>query len=72
MFLKYNFFINIGQIILPLIVLICLWPFIAIASKFDMGKLTLKALKFLENYKYSLFLRFWIQAYIDIRVFAII
>ena len=66
------FWINIGKIVLPLIFFICLWPFMAIASKFNMGKLTLKLLKLLENYKYSLFLRFWIQAYIDIEASSII
>ena len=66
------FWINFGKIILLLLILICLWPFVTVASMWKIGKLTLKLLKFLKNYKYSLFLRFWIQAYLDIGVYSII
>ena len=62
------FWLNIGQIILPFIIFICLWPFLFFASKCDIRNLTLKLQKLLENYKYGLFLRYIIQAYLDIGV----
>jgi hypothetical protein len=66
------FWINVGKIVLPFIILIILWPFILVLSKFKLGKFSLKFEKLLENYRYSVFIKFWIQAYIDLAVFSII
>lgn len=66
------FFINIGSPISTLVFIICLWPFIYVLSKFKLGKLSVKLLKILGNYKYNFFLRYLIQAYLELGVASFI
>ena len=66
------FWINIGGIILPLILLLCAWPLMHYISHHSTGKLKSILRKLSNNYKFSVFFRFWVQAYLDIGVFSII
>ncbi|OMJ77428.1 hypothetical protein SteCoe_22987 [Stentor coeruleus] len=66
------FFINIGISIAQFCIILSFLPLLYILSKFDLGKISLKINKLLSNYKYSFFLRFWSQAYLDIGIAAII
>lgn len=66
------FFINSGQIVVIFIANILLWPILKFFSLISLGVMTLKFKKLLRNYKYSFFIRFWIQSSLDVGFFAII
>lgn len=66
------FFINIGFSIAQFFIILSFWPLLHILSKFNLGKISLKIYKLLRNYRYSFFLRYWSQAYLDIGIAAII
>ena len=66
------FMLNAGPIIFYLIAGVVAWPFVFIISKLRIGKIALKFGKILDNYRYSFFLRFWIQSFLDIGLFALI
>ena len=67
-----SFWINIGPTVTVFLGMLILWPFIWLLSKFDLGKITLKIIKILGNYRYSVFLRFLAQAYLDVGLFSFI
>ena len=66
------FWINIGPSFTIFILALLLWPFVYLISKCKLGKISVKMLKILGNYKYSFFLRFWTQLYLDVGVFALV
>ena len=66
------FFLNTGKIFCIFIIILLIWPVILVLSKCEIGKITAKAIKILGNYKYSFFLRFWIQSYLEILVYSLI
>lgn len=66
------FWINIGPNISVFLAILAIWPFIFFISKLKIGKIAVKSAKFLGNYKYSIFLRFWIQTYLDVGVYSLI
>ena len=66
------FWYNCGQNVSLLIFFIILYPFIHFLSKLTYGKLALTFMKLLKNYKYGLFLRYWIESYLDLGFFSLI
>jgi hypothetical protein len=66
------FLINGGQNLGVILMLLVLYPFILIISKMPLGRITLAMFKMLKNYKYGIFLRYWIQAYLDLGIFALV
>jgi Sec-independent protein translocase protein TatA len=66
------FLINAGKILTILIVALLLWPLAIVVSRSKAGNFSLKALKILGNFKYSFFLRFWIQGFLEILVFSLV
>ena len=66
------FWVNIGQNTSIFLGLIAIWPFVYLMSKLKVGKIAVKFGNFLHNYKYSVFLRFWIQSYLDVGFFSLV
>ncbi|OMJ94784.1 hypothetical protein SteCoe_1964 [Stentor coeruleus] len=66
------FWINIGNTLCMFIIIILCWPCTFIVFQLSKGSVAAKAKKYLQNYKYNTFIRYWIQSYIDIVVYAII
>jgi hypothetical protein len=66
------FLMNFGSTLLPLIVGIFLWPLFWLLSLCKIGKISSIAKKKLLDYKYSFFIRFWIQAYLEAGIYSII
>ena len=66
------FWINVGPTATLFIDMLILWPFIWMLSKFQLGKITIKLISILSNYKYNIFLRFIAQAYLDIGFFSLV
>ena len=66
------FWVNMGKNITIFLGIVALWPFIYLLSLLKLGKVALKFGNILKNYKYSVFLRFWIQAYLDVGFFSLI
>ena len=66
------FSINMGQNCAIFLGLVALWPFVYIISKIKIGKIDVSFKKILQNYKYGMFLRFWIQSYLDIGFYSLI
>lgn len=66
------FWINIGPSMITFLFIVSMWPFLSLISNFKLGKFSVKIKKILKNYRYNFFLRFWIQAYLDIGVAALI
>ena len=66
------FWINIGPSATIFIGMLALWPLFWIITKFNLGKISEKLMKILSNYRYSVFLRFLAQAYLDIGLFSLI
>ncbi|OMJ66271.1 hypothetical protein SteCoe_36945 [Stentor coeruleus] len=66
------FWINIGPSMVTFLLILSMWPFLYFFSKFNLGKISIKIKKTLKNYRYNFFLRFWIQAYLDIGVASLI
>ena len=64
------FWINIGQNFVMLIFNLSIWPFLILGSKFPY--ISGPCFKLLQNYKYSLFLRFWIEVYLELGLFSLI
>jgi len=55
-----------------LVVLLVLWPFIWALSKLPTESLQEKLKSALKEYKYNLFLRYWIQCYLDLALACLI
>ena len=66
------FVLNIGPNLVLFLAITCFWPFAAFLSKCASGKFASKLIKLLGNYKFSFFLRFWTQMYLEIGIYAII
>ena len=66
------FWINIGPDIMNLLIFLAPFPIIYILSKLLQGKISSKFSLLLDNYKYSVFLRYWIQSYLDIGIFSFV
>ena len=66
------FIINIGLSLIFLLAITLLWPFSFILSKITSGKFASKIVKLVENYKFNFFIRFWIQMYLEIGIYAVI
>jgi nucleoid DNA-binding protein len=66
------FWINIGELVLPLMVIVSFWPVIFLSSRLNYKPVTKKLEKVLKNYKFSVFIRFWIQSHLDIGIYSII
>lgn len=66
------FWINVGQLFTGFFGILVMWPVLSIFSKNKNMKNVARISKLLANYKYSFFVRFWIQAYLDIGVCAIV
>ena len=64
------FWINFGKNVIPLLGYICLIPLLIIGLIFK--SLRAKCIKLLKNYRYSLFIRFLIQTYLDVLLFSIL
>ena len=64
------FWINIGPSALMLAVYLGFIPFLIIGTK--VRYLSDRCRRYLENYKFSFFIRFWIQSFLDFGVFALI
>ena len=54
--------------IFVLVVFLVLWPFIWVFSKLKLECLQKKLKNWLREYKYNLFVRYWIQCYLDLAI----
>ena len=66
-----QFIINFGVQLSILLIAILLYPIICFASESNFTFISKKMKKYKESYKFNFFLRFWIQSYLDIGIFAI-
>ncbi|OMJ84345.1 hypothetical protein SteCoe_14570 [Stentor coeruleus] len=66
------FWLNSGQLFTSFFTVLCFLPIFYFFSKCKLLENSPKITKIFANYKYSFFIRFWIQAYLDIGVCAII
>ncbi|OMJ66911.1 hypothetical protein SteCoe_36085 [Stentor coeruleus] len=66
------FWINLGETFAIFFAILSLWPILKLARRSKFLKNSAKVKKILANYRYSFFIRFWIQAYLDIGICAII
>ena len=66
------FWINIGPTIAVFVGMLILWLIVWILTKINFGKIILKLIKNLGNYRYSVFLRFLAQAYLNTGLFSFI
>ena len=64
------FWINMGPSLLMLVVYIGFIPFLVLGTK--VRYLRDRCKKYIENYKFSFFIRFWIQSFMDFGIFALI
>jgi hypothetical protein len=64
------FWINAGVAMAIILVLLLIFLFILIFSK--ICKSTSKLKKYLKNYRYGVFIRFWIQSYLDLGFFCLV
>ena len=66
------FWINMGSDMTGITAIIIIFPVIFILSKIRVQRISEKASKYLQNYRYSVFLRFFIQTYLDLGIFALV
>ena len=66
------FVLNAGVYITNLLCFLVLIPMFYLLSKIRIAAVAMKAAKILDNYRYCFFLRYWIQGYLDLGVFAIV
>ena len=64
--------INIGSELTLLVSLLILWLIFWIVSKFDINLCKMKLTSILSSYKYSVFLRFWLQNHLIIGIYSFI
>lgn len=64
------FLINIGPTITLFIAILCCWPIAYILSRCNYDKIRKKSLKFMKTYKYGIFIRLWIQSFVEFGIFA--
>jgi hypothetical protein len=65
-------FLNTGKSLSILIITLLIYPLVLCLSKCNKGKITAKMIKILGNYKYSFFLRFWTQTFLELMVFGLV
>ncbi|OMJ83264.1 hypothetical protein SteCoe_15852 [Stentor coeruleus] len=65
------FWLNTGSMFTIFFVACVLWPVLLILSKFKLFE-NRKLTKIIENYRYSFFIRFIIQTFLDVGIYAII
>ncbi|OMJ68182.1 hypothetical protein SteCoe_34446 [Stentor coeruleus] len=66
------FWINTGQMFIFMLAGIFALPLLWIVYKLNMFGLNKKAGKMIQNYRYSFFIRFWIQSYLNIGISAFV
>ena len=66
------FILNAGSDLTILIIFLSFLPFIVMFSSTELGKITLKFKEKLHEYRYDIFIRFWMQTYLNFGIFAII
>ncbi|OMJ81592.1 hypothetical protein SteCoe_17901 [Stentor coeruleus] len=71
-FKSSTFLLNTGQIFTSCFTILIMWFFIFIISRLPYFKNARKIKNLLSNYKYSFFIRFWIQSCLEIGICAII
>ena len=64
--------INIGSELTLLIILIIVWPFLKILSFYEITKIDAKLKELISSYKFSIFIRFWLQNHLIIGVYSLI
>ena len=64
------FWINVGQSFVMLIFNLILWPFLFAGSK--LPYLSPFCIKLMRNYRYNLFIRFWVEVYLELGLFSMI
>lgn len=67
-----SFIYNTGFLILNFFVILGVLPLIILISKIKIRFIQTKCDTLLHNYRYSVFLRYWIQSYLDLGIFAVI
>lgn len=67
-----SFIYNAGLLIVNFFIILGAFPFIFIMKKLKLRFVSNKCNELLENYRFSVFLRYWIQSYLDLGFFAII
>ena len=66
------FLYNAGSYILTFLGALLSWPLVYLFSKCRLGGISTKFQKVLISYRYSFFIRFWIQGYLDLAFFVTI
>lgn len=66
------FLLNTSPTLAVFFIVCFCWPLLLLFSKLEIGKISIKMIKILSNYKYSFFLRFWAQSFLIITLSAII
>ena len=66
------FWVNMGQDMTIFMILVAFWPFVYLFSKMKIGRVAMKFGNILHYYRYSMFLRFWIQIYLDAGFYSLI
>ena len=66
------FLLNAGVYIANLLCFLALIPIVYLLTKLEIAAIAVKFAKILGNYKYNFFLRYWIQGYLDLGVYAIV
>ncbi|OMJ73924.1 hypothetical protein SteCoe_27306 [Stentor coeruleus] len=67
-----SFIYNAEFLILDFLIILGSFPFIYIMTKIKIREITEKFIGLLKNYRYNVFLRYWIQSYLDLGMFATI
>ena len=66
------FILNIGPDLAILLIFIIFLPMVILLSSADLGKISSKFKEKLHEYKYDVFIKFWVQTYLNFGVFSII
>ena len=66
------FFINAGSDLTVLIIFLIFLPLVLLFARTNFGKVSRKFEEKLHEYRYDVFIRFWIQTYLNFGVFALL
>ena len=66
------FLTNMGQELTILVLIMLIWPFIFLGSKLFSGSFGNKLTKMHKEYKFGVFIRFWIEAYLEVCMASLI
>ena len=69
---SFRFWVNFGSSLTILASFIVFWPFFICLSKFQVKWLSEKCENYVKNYKFNFFIKFWLQSYLEIGIFALI